>query len=294
MNSPSGLAKIAQQELKISDMDALGATSDCQRLEWVPASNRLRPFVSGSVYRLSLDAGGVTLELPERRPSIQLMLADPYWLRGSGARDGWWQVPRLGLWGPQTAWRYGYARRNVEVLALALTADGLRTLTGGQPMAAFANTVVDLNQVAPGLAAGLEAEGVLSTSNSQPAREWLSRIETLLLRVFETAPQKPVRPVGERQQRRRMAQTGAGDKLWRRLDRLDRLLSEIHPNAWERRDDDGVCDPWSDQAHMIRECKALTGLTPGAYFKAKQRDGDRLIRTVRVYDVPGPDGHLVV
>ena len=61
--------------------------------------------------------------------------------------------------------------------------------------------------------------------------------------------------------------------------RVDRMIRSLHDAPWE-------ADAWADapiafadQPHAIREFRALTGLTPRAYVRAK-RSGDATLRSV--------------
>ncbi|SED20274.1 Helix-turn-helix domain-containing protein [Amycolatopsis tolypomycina] len=72
--------------------------------------------------------------------------------------------------------------------------------------------------------------------------------------------------VGERRLRRRFVQAvGYGPATYLRVSRFQRAvaLSSRAPNLAAL----AVAAGYSDQAHLSRECRALTGLTPRAYFR---------------------------
>ncbi|MEW2502595.1 helix-turn-helix domain-containing protein [Amycolatopsis sp. NPDC047767] len=89
-----------------------------------------------------------------------------------------------------------------------------------------------------------------------------------LLSHLHTAPARvgaPATAVGERQLRRRFTvAVGYGPATYLRVLRLQRAIA-LAPRA------PGLADlaasaGYADQAHLSRECRALTGLTPRAYF----------------------------
>jgi AraC-like DNA-binding protein len=45
---------------------------------------------------------------------------------------------------------------------------------------------------------------------------------------------------------------------------------------------------FADQAHMIREFKALTGVTPGAYVRSKRQHNDPTLRSVVAEGIAPP------
>ncbi|MEU4673812.1 helix-turn-helix domain-containing protein [Amycolatopsis sp. NPDC023774] len=89
-----------------------------------------------------------------------------------------------------------------------------------------------------------------------------------LLSHLHTAPARvgtPATAVGQRQLRRRFTvAVGYGPATYLRVLRLQRAIA-LAPRA------PGLADlaagaGYADQAHLSRECRALTGLTPSAYF----------------------------
>lgn len=77
------------------------------------------------------------------------------------------------------------------------------------------------------------------------------------------AHDRPAR--SERQARRRFTlAVGYGPATYRRILRLQRAIALAPATATLA--DLAVAAGYSDQPHLTRECRALTGLTPGAYF----------------------------
>lgn len=262
----------------------------------------LSAFVHAFVHRDDPAGGGVMRLLPELRSSIQVTLGDRYWTRPR-EEDTWQPSPIVALWGPKFRPGYGYARCRIRVHAIGLTSCGLRALTGA-PVDALTERIVDLAQI--------DAEGAAALSpypGDSPER-WRERAcEWLRARFRHASHEDPLAPglallstsdgdavaqaaracgLSERQFRRQFAAWhGCTPKTWQRIARVDRMLRSLHAAPWED-------DPWApfpiafaDQPHAIREFRALTGITPRAYWLAK-RAGDATLRSLRAEDVPGP------
>ena len=60
---------------------------------------------------------------------------------------------------------------------------------------------------------------------------------------------------------------------------VDRMIRRLHDAPWEADAWAEAPIPFADQPHAIREFRALTGLTPRAYVRAK-RSGDATLRSV--------------
>src|SRR4249919_3928093 len=73
-------------------------------LTFFPPDARVAPWLFGFAHRYDAKCGDVVFELPELRPTIQIMLADDYWLRDRDDRASWAPVPRIALWGPRLTW----------------------------------------------------------------------------------------------------------------------------------------------------------------------------------------------
>lgn len=255
----------------------------------------LSPFISAFVYRDEAVGGDVVRLLPETRMSVQLMLADPYWIREREAGARWRQLPRISLWAPRSEWAYGYAASHVKVYAFGLTPLGFRSLVS-RPANALLNQVFDASIVA-----GLS--GAVCHENAESFEIWIDRISAALGRMFAASNPTPAisdtalnllasgsggavakaaatDSVSPRQFRRRFAAFhGFSPKHYQRAVRVDRMIKKLHPSTWE----DDPYDPepisFADQPHAIREFREFTGLTPNAYRKAKAQ-GDRTLRSV--------------
>jgi AraC-like DNA-binding protein len=95
--------------------------------------------------------------------------------------------------------------------------------------------------------------------------------------------------LSERQFRRLFrARYGVAPKRYQRAVRVDRMLRQIHPRPWEADAHAERPIAFADQPHAIREFRALTGLTPGQYVRAKAQ-GDATLRSVYAPDVQPPD-----
>jgi AraC-like DNA-binding protein len=264
----------------------------------------LAPFAHAFVHRDDPAGGGVMRLLPELRSSIQVTLGDRYWTRPQ-EDDAWQPAPVVALWGPKFRPGYGYARRRIRVHAIALTALGLRALTGA-PVDALAERIVDL--------ADLDAEGAtaLSPRAGDSAERWRERACDWLGTRLRHAPREDPLAAGlpllstsdgdavaqaaracglsERQFRRQfLAWHGCTPKTWQRIARVDRMLRTLHAAPWEGDPYAPFPIAFADQPHAIREFRALTGLTPRAYWQAK-RAGDATLRSLRAAEVAGPAG----
>ena len=255
----------------------------------------LAPGLFGFVRRIDPGCGGVVRILPEIRSSIQVHAADPYWVREQTADAGWRQGSRVSLWGPRHDWGWGYVRRDVSAYAVGLTPAGLAALTG-VPAPDLVNQVRPAAAVDPALAA-------LDAAPDEPFDVWMARAADVLRAVFAARPvapdplaaSLPILATGdgdaaaraaaacglsERQHRRLFHRLhGVPPKGYQRLLRVDRMIRSLHDAPWE-------ADAWAeapiafaDQPHAIREFRALTGLTPRAYVRAK-RSGDATLRSV--------------
>jgi len=266
----------------------------------------LRPWLTGFAHRRDSNCGQVVFELPELRPTIQIMMADDYWLRDRDDPKSWQPVPRISLWGPRVAWGYGYARRFVHAFGMGLTPRGFADIIG-RPAADYADRVVDLAGVRPDLARELAL--IVAAGD---AVDWARATAALLSRIVAVGDDSvgdaldrslphliedeadAVRRasgaagLGERQYRRLFqSRYGFSPRLYRRVQRVDRLLRRLHPAPWET----DVHEPdlnFADQPHMIREFKALTGVTPGEYVRSKRTHGDATIRSVIATGIAPP------
>jgi AraC-like DNA-binding protein len=277
-------------------MHSTGDTERLGELTRLPAPNGMLPWFSGFVHRHDTLGGEVVHELPEARPSIQVMLGDTYWLLERSAPSDWRKTPRIGLWGPRTRWGYGYARRTIRVFAIALHPIALKPLLGVDPPK-VANRVLDIGEINPDLARALEPNDetfpdwsqrlgrLLAARLPEPGREITTllqsaeRIMSADTRTIEDAAQGA--GWSGRQFLRKFEEAfGMSPKLYQRIARLDRLLRQLHPSPWEHDPYPDAPLEFSDQAHLTREVRRLTGLTPAAYARAKAEERDTVLRSV--------------
>lgn len=272
-------------------------TDDIMELRLPPRS--LSAGVFGFVRRRDDRGGDVVRILPEIRSSIQIFRADPYWVRED---EGPWRcVPRAALWGPRLFPAYGFARKTIDVYAVGLTPAGVRALTA-RPCANF--LCAHASPPAPVAAA---ADAGLYPALSFDS--WVALMTDALAAALCSAPPPPPAAsavsaldpadtiadaaqrfgVSERQFRRLfLAEHGATPKAYQRVLRFDAALRTMHPRPWEPAGPDGRSG-YADQAHLIREFCEFAGVTPAAYTRAKQRQGDRILRSIVVDDVAPPD-----
>lgn len=267
----------------------------------VPAPPDLQHVATAFVRRIDVGCGGVVRILPEVRASLQVQVADPFWIREQGDDSGWRRVPRISAWGPRHRWGWGYAREDISAFGVVLTTAGLAALTSAAAPAL-------VNQALPVTDFDRDLAAALDTAPTEAFEGWLARATQALRAAFQNRPaaENPVAAalpilataeddvtgraaaacgLSERHFRRLFRDLhGVSPKLYQRLTRVDRKLRELHAKPWE-------ADPWldepiafADQPHQIREFRALTGLTPRDYARAKAK-GDATLRSVA--NVPG-------
>lgn len=269
-----------------------------------PPPTNLISHVFGFVHRDDLQGGQVVRLLPEVRTSIQIFLADPCFVREQSEHAEWRKLPRIGLWGPRYAWGYGFVQRHIRVYALGLTPIGMRALWP-ESAASLVNQVIDLGDMHAALAAQL------APTPNELFDAWQARVGDYLHGYFQPEPEQldPLRRaldslatsegpsvaeaaaiagMSERQFRRVFAhRLGVSPKHYQRAVRVDRLLRLLHAHPWEG---DKFADQpiaFADQPHAIREFRAMTGMTPGQYLRAKHWS-DATIRSVPVEGMTGP------
>jgi AraC-like DNA-binding protein len=304
MRRPAGLNKSDMTAAAAPPMPRRGQTPS---VRFVPVTGELAWAVFGVVVRSDLSGGVCIHELPETRTSLQIMRGGGYWLRETGPQASWCRVPEAAVWGPRLNWCYGYAANPVDVIGLGLSPEGLFALTGQRP-GDLVNRLFDLRGHEPLLAGALQAA---ASDLPEPDQVWNAVLPVLR----EALAGRPTRPSGaslapavpavrtavatearragvsERHYRRRLVdEHGFTPKQAQRLQRIDQLLRALHPAPWEG---PATLQPeaaFADQAHMIREFKSLTGLTPGAYRRAKEADPGSVIRAVPAPYMAPPAG----
>jgi AraC-like DNA-binding protein len=160
----------------------------------------------------------------------------------------------------------------------------VKALTGQSP-AHFVDRVVDLAS----LRADIADELTRILANFEP-QAWQHEASIVLSDAVDKTgcPVHSAADVGPRQLRRRFrSEHGFSPREYRRILRTDRLLRRLHPKPWEA-DSSEVAPDFADQPHMIREFKALTGVTPGAYVRSKRTHSDATLRSVIAENVPPP------
>jgi AraC-like DNA-binding protein len=257
-----------------------------------PGPPDLAPFLVGFVHRDDFQGGNVVRLLPEVRCSIQIMLADPLWLRAANSGACWVKVPRVSLWWPIVAY------------AVALTPGALKRLTG-LPISAGVNSVQALSQFSAQLCEKLDprpsesfdvwrARAIINLraffTASGPVEDALLQATTVLSTADGTVVANAAKAVGYSQrqfQRVFKGLYGVLPKHYQRAIRVDRMVRQMHLNAWEKDDFDGAIT-FADQPHAIREFRALTGMTPRQYVLAK-RSNDATLRSVPVQGIAPPE-----
>ncbi len=271
---------------------------------WRDPPADLAGHILGFAHRNEAVDGKVVRLLPEVRGSIQVMAADPYWLRERAPGSPWRRVPQVALWAPRHAWGYGFATGRIHAFAIALTGTGMRTLVG-TPVSGLAGQVLNLGDSNAGLAVAL-APFAQDTYDS-----WTERAVAALRRTFSGSPaaHDPVHStlnllataergavaqaadaarLSERQYRRVFRDLhGTTPKHYQRIVRVDRMLRQLQASPWEADGHVGHPIPFADQPHAIREFRALTGLTPTQYERAK-RAGDATLRSVAAPGIQPP------
>lgn len=273
-------------------------------LIWRDPPPDLAPHVMGFAMRDERPRPEVVRLLPDVRSAIQAMAAAPYWINGRGGDGGWRRLPAVTLWGPTYAWAFGFPAGHVRAFGAVLTAEGLARLVA-RPAWQVADRVLPLAEVNALLAAAL------TPRPDDDLAAWLDRALPALRSAFAGAPHHdplwgalPILAtaeagavgaaaaesgLSERQFRRLFhARYGATPKRYQRALRVDRMLRQLHPRPWET--DPYLQHPiaFADQPHAIREFRALTGLTPTQYLRAKAQ-GDATLRSVTAPGVAPPE-----
>lgn len=275
-------------------------------LTWRESPADLARFVMSFVHRDEVVDGKVVRVLPELRASIQVMADAQYWRRGPALGAAWRQLPKVSLWAPQHDWGYGFATGRIQAFGVLLTGEAMRLLLG-RPVSEVANEILNLGDVNPDLAFCLHPRP------AEPFDTWMERVCAGLRAAFVAAPDAtdPIQPtldilataetsavgraaqaagLSERHYRRLFRELhGVTPKRYQRGLRVDRMLRQLHHRPWEADPHPEHPISFADQPHAIREFRALTGLTPAQYARAKL-SGDATLRSVAAPGVAPPAG----
>lgn len=269
-----------------------------------PAPREVAAYVGGFVHRMDERGGEVVSVFPHARSTVQLMLADAYWLKEADRGAAWRRLPRVALWGPRLVRGYGFAARRINSYGFSLTPAGMRALLG-RPPGAFVNLVSDFAYMDFRLSAELFEAGLALDFDA-----WMEAVCSMLRKRFAHAPAAShvttafdvlasanvasvaglaqQTGLSERQFRRLFScEFGAPAKTYQRVLRFDRTLRALHPQPWESPPPEGA-GGYADQPHLIREFRAFTGVTPSAYVRSKESRGDLTLRNVVVNGVAPP------
>jgi AraC-like DNA-binding protein len=271
--------------------------------ELFEAPERLSPFVSVFVHRDEHVDGRAVRILPELRSSIQVRLADPYWVRERTDASPWRRAPDISLWAPRHNWGYGYVSSRSKVFACGLTPAGFQAIVG-KPVGPFVDTILDISDypMLSSVVAARQGEGFL---------EWTERLSKALIVLFRDADPTPaistraldmlatsaggavtraaaIEDTSPRQFRRRFASIyGLGPKRYQRIVRVDRQLRRLHPDPWEHDHFHAASISFADQPHAIREFHDTIGMTPRQYQQLKT-NADATLRAIPEPQVNAP------
>lgn len=264
----------------------------------------IKELISIFVERNEVVDGGVVHVLPEVRPSIQIMLSDPYWLRDNNRGASWKQLPRIAFWGPRYDWCYGHSKSEVKAFAIALTPEFVKTVLKIN-VAQTINKVIDLASLNQKLAIDLMPSEECDFLNWQSQVTNLLQTETPAIKsqtiwttqildqisIGEWNFENLARNMGisSRHFRRCFKDDfGISPKQFARIIRVDRMLKQIHQAPWETDIYPNNPLAFCDQPHSIREFKKLTGFTPSHYVATKVK-GCATIRSIAAPHICAPE-----
>ncbi|MBP7703843.1 MAG: helix-turn-helix domain-containing protein [Caulobacter sp.] len=262
-----------------------------------PVPPALRSLATEFIERLDDGCPAPALELPVHHSLIQLMLDADY--RVTDPAGVTTTAPRAALWGPSSRTRTGQASGQLHVFVMILTARGARALSGlmladlvDRTLAMEALPCPSASGHARHIAAAatFERRCELATAWLEDALRSEPAATSACALVDEIAGHRLKGPV-ERLSRRSgvgpralhqrfVAQVGWPPKTWLRVARLQRVLRAIHPGAWGDAHDEDVHLEFTDEAHLARDFRDLTGISPSAYRRAKHESGDPLLHTL--------------
>ncbi len=208
-------------------------------------------------------------------------------------------VPRVALWGPASRTRIGRADGRLHVFVVILTARGARMLSGLK-LADLVDRRLDIAAMPP-RSGDRWASRIASAPDFETrcdlAARWLAAVTpaetpaaSIVGLVDEIAHHRlggPVSRLSRREEigaralhRRFVDQAGWPPKTWLRVTRLQRVLRTLHPRAWGGPATNDAYLEFTDEAHLARDFRDLTGISPAAYRRAKLESGDPLIHTL--------------
>lgn len=258
-------------------------------LKWHAAPRDLEGLVSGFAERRDAAKGGGARELPLASPLLQVFLSGEYRVDGL-------PVPGSGLWGPCSRTRHGEAERTLHVFVVILTLRGASALAAA-PVRALVERTLDLADLRPDWR---DLPGMLTEAADFTARVRI--METRLRVALGAARTSPTLRLADAVAGHRMQgsvgalndaaglgvrglqkrfehEIGWSPKRLLRIARLQRVLRTLHPRSWSAPAGDALLE-FTDEAHLARDFRQLTGLSPSAFVRAKRQSGDPLLHTV--------------
>ena len=235
------------------------------------------------------------VQLPAQGPRFHRVLPDPSLTLTFGCRrdaQGRVTAGQLTVLGPSTKPHLFWFRPGQEQVAIRLKLEWSRALLGLDPLE-HADRSDDASGPLPTLAR-TALPGLLASRDAREALQRLSsavtaldddRLPGLTLRAVElvrrahgavtmdaVAVQLGTSP---RQLRRRMREeVGIGLKGYARVLRFLRVITEADRSERPAWADLAVGAGYADQAHLVRECRTLCGLTPRELFRERRAQLD--------------------
>jgi AraC-like DNA-binding protein len=252
----------------------------------LPPPDRLRPYVMALHHHAGDGPQAPYRRLPGPFAALVVHGGPPgYWRKAD--EPGWRPYPRVALQGLFTRWNFALevpGRR----CSMALIEPAAVEALFGFPAAATIDHVLDLEVLRPQLGRALAAISRQADPLPQIAEFLASLVArssapglggplSMIRREAGSARIAAAALLADRSERslRRMfhAAIGVAPKRWCSIERFTANLRRLHPRPWIEVD---ALPDYFDQAHEIREFRAMAGITPGAYRREK-RLGDRRV-----------------
>ncbi len=258
-------------------------------LTWRASPDLLNGLVAGFAERRDGQMRGAAYELPLALPLLQFILSGEYEVAGAPA-------PVAGLWGPCSHVRPAQAHGPLHVFVVILTLRGARLLARTS-LSALVERIVEIGAVRPEwgalrdrLADAADFQGRVQTMEAELRRVFAGTSASPTLALADEVANHRLRGsvatvsrlsgIGARAlQKRFLTEIGWSPKRLMRVARLQRVLRMLHPLSWGAPMDDAFLE-YTDEAHLARDFRALTGLSPAAYVREKRRSGDPLLHTI--------------